>query len=609
MIEKLKNSKVAGICERVLFPLILFLYPLIHVCYGVEWNDTGYNYANFTYMENMDPMWKFSTYLANAVGGMLTKLPFGDRMLGLNVYTGLTVCVLGLGAYYFFVKKIKISSWIVFVGEVIAVGLCWCPTALLYNYLTYIFMFIAVVCLYRAMTTEKNIWFVVAGIVLGLNVYVRFSNLAQIAFIVGVWTFGIISKKKFKEIAAWTLWCVLGFLVGFGGFLLVLVVKYGAGEYVSAIIRLLGMSDEASSYSVMSMVESQIRNYLQNFIWLAYMVPFVLIGFVGFAVLPRHLVKLKKTGYVFCMALVFYWLRNQNMYNFDYTTVMSVFQWAVCLLSISLVMGVYVIFSKKFSGQEKLLCGFSILIALLTPLGSNNHLYASINNLFFVAPVILWMLWKLVPKIPEKKIFKVKGKEFYLFSYPFKALVAMIVAMLLLQSLLFGATFVFVESGGGKNLYTNVENSDILKGMYTDEYHSEMLEEITQYVKENDLTGKEVILYGYIPSLSYYLEMPFAISAWPDLDSYNYKVMCEDMAAVKKDVLEGGQAPVIILAAEYGTYLVSGRDGLTEAGLESKIVDKITGDKKFVLVKEFATELDYELKFANEKFMLLESGR
>ena len=599
MVEKLKNSKMASFCEKVLFPLVLFVYPLIHVCYGVEWNDTGYNYANFVYMENIDPMWKFSTYLANVVGNFLTHLPFGDRMLGLNVYTGLTVCVLALAGYYFFVKKIGIPAWITFVGEVIAVGLCWCPTALLYNYLTYIFMFAAVVCLYRAMTTEKNIWFVLAGIILGLNVFVRFSNLAQIAFIVGVWTFAIINKKKFKEIAAWTGWCVLGFLIGFGGFLLFLCLKYGGGEYISAVVRLFGMSEEASSYSVMSMVESQVRNYLQNFIWMGYMVPFMLIGFIGFAVLPKHFLKLKKVGYVFCMALVFYWLRNQNMYNFTYTTIMSVFQWAVCLLSMALIMGVYVIFSKKFTGQEKLLCGLTILIALLTPLGSNNHLNASINNLFFGAPVILWMLWKLIPKIPASKVFEVKGKKFYLFSYPFKALVAMIVVMLIIQSLLFGSTFVFVESDGGKNLHTKVENSDILKGMYTDEYHSRNLEEITQYVRENDLKGKEVILYGYIPSVSYYLEMPFAISAWPDLSSYNYSVMCEDMKGVRDRIQAGEEAPVIILAVEYGSYLMG--ETVTEE-------ERIKNDKKFALVAEFAEDFEYELKFANEKFMLFESA-
>ncbi len=585
---------------NILFSLVLFVYPLIHVCFGVEWRDTGYNYANFAYMDHMDPMWKFSTYLANVVGSFFTHLPFGDTMIGLNFYTGLTVCALALAGYWFFVKKIGIPPVIAFVGEVIAVGLCWCPTALLYNYLTYLLMFAAVLCLYRAMTAEKNIWFVLAGIALGLNVFVRFSNLAQIAFIVGVWAYAIICKKKWKEICAWTGWCVLGFLLGFGGLFLIICVKYGGGEYISAVVRLFSMTSEADSYTVMSMVESQIRNYLQNFIWMAYMLPFLAVGFLGFAVLPKRLVKLKKVGYVCCMALVFYWLRNQNMYNFTYTTIMSVFQWGVCLLSFSLIVGVYVIFGKKAEKQEKLLCGMAILTQLLTPLGSNNHLNASINNLFFVAPVVLWMLWKLLKKIPELKICSFKGKTLYLYSYPFKALVGMIVAMLLLQSILFGCTFVFVESDGGKNLHTKVENSDILKGMYTDESHGQTLQKVTEYVTEHDLKGKEVILYGNIPSLSYYLEMPFAISAWPDLPSYNYDVMCRDMEAVRQEIAAGAEAPVLIVDASYGVYLADRNLDMAD--------ETVKNDKKFALLWEFAEDYQYELKFADDKLMLFEAA-
>ncbi|MBQ7955126.1 MAG: hypothetical protein IJ282_05200 [Lachnospiraceae bacterium] len=592
-MEWQKNSKLAKICEKIVFPIILFLYPLNHICYGVEWADTGYNYANFAYIDNMDPMWKFSTFLANVVGNFFTHLPFGNHMVGLNFYTGLSISVLALWAYFFFVKKIKMPAVLVFVAEVIAVGLCWCPTSLLYNYLTYILMFAAVICLYQALTGGKKVWFVVAGIALGVNVFVRFSNLAQIAFIVGVWAYGIICKKKIKEICGWTGWCVLGYIIGFGGLLGIICLCYGGREYFSSITRLFGMTQEATEYTAFSMVEAQIRNYVQNLKWWGLMMPFMFVGFVGFAVLPRHLLKLKKVGYVFCMALVFYWLRNQNMYNFDYNTIESMFQWAVCLLTVSIIMGVYVIFSKKTAPEEKLLCGLTILIALLTPLGSNNHLNASINNLFFGAPVILWMLWKLLARISEKKIWTVKGKQIFLYSYPFKALIGMVVTMLLVQSLLFGATYVFREYNTGKNLNTKVENSDILKGMYTNKEKAALLEETVGYVQENGLTGKEVILYGNIPAVSYFLEMPFAISPWPDLASYNYQVMFDDLSEIKKEIADGQEAPVIILDASYGTYL-------TEGG-------ELPDNRKFALLAEFAAEYEYELKFANEKLMLFES--
>ena len=79
-IRKLKNRRtVAGeknILENIALVLLAF-YPLRHIAWGLDLWDTGYNYANFQYMgtEHMDPMWLFSTYLANSVGWLLTKLP------------------------------------------------------------------------------------------------------------------------------------------------------------------------------------------------------------------------------------------------------------------------------------------------------------------------------------------------------------------------------------------------------------------------------------------------------------------------------------------------------------------------------------------------------
>lgn len=602
MVEWLKKNKITYLIEKILFPVLLVLYPLNHLCYGVEWSDTGYNYANYVFADRIDPMWKFSTYLAHVVGKVFSKLPFGDRMIGLNFYTALMISALALAGYVFFVKKLKYPACLVFVGEVISVALCWCPTALLYNYLTYVLMFAAVVCLYAALTGEKKRWFVLAGIALGISVFVRFSNLAQMAFIVGVWAYGIICKKKFKAICGWTGWCVLGYAIGFGVLFGIVSLLHGPGEYIDGILGLFAMTDSATDYSAFSMVEMQIRNYVQNVIWFGYMLPFVGLGFVGFAVLPRHLLKLKKVGYVCCMALVFYWLRNQNMFNFDYTTIPSVFQWAVCLMTLTIGVGIYVIFSKKWEKEDKLLCGMSVLILLLTPLGSNNHLISAMNNLFFVLPVILWVLWRLLGRIPEKKILDIKGKQLFLYSYPVKALLGMIVAMLLAQSLLFGFTYLFRENAGRKNLNTKIENNDILKGMYTTEETGRLLSEINGYVSDNGLKGREVILYGNIPALSYYMEMPFALgTSWPDLASYTIGSLSRDLEMVKQRMAADEKAPVMMLEAEYGKALLDEMNGNTWG--EASLVER---DEKFALLVRFALEYEYEMKFAGEKVMIFE---
>ena len=73
------NKKVMA---EACFLLILILYPFRHVNWGLDLWDTGYNYANFTYMglEHMDSMWLFSTYLAMRWGISLPDFPLVERL-------------------------------------------------------------------------------------------------------------------------------------------------------------------------------------------------------------------------------------------------------------------------------------------------------------------------------------------------------------------------------------------------------------------------------------------------------------------------------------------------------------------------------------------------
>lgn len=588
---------------RIVFPVFLFLYPLRHIRVGAEWWDTGYNYANFIYMDRMDEMWLFSTYLGHALGNFFTGLPFGDTMIGLNVYTALFVSLLAVAGYFFFVKEVKLPPAVVFVGEFLAISFCWCPTALLYNYLTYVLLGAGMVLLYFALTREKrsNLLFVLAGICLGVNVFTRFSNLANMALIVAVWAMGIIRKEKLIKVVQQTLWCILGYVMGLGGGFAIISVKYGAQNYIQGIIRILSMPGEASSYTITSMVTAQFRNYLQNIIWLGWLAGFMLLGMIVYQILPKSWKWLKNIGYVVCVFGGFYVLMCQNMFNMKYSTQMSVFQWAAMVLTATMIAGVIVILGKGFTEQEKLLCGLGMIVIVVTPLGSNNHLYAAINNLFFVAPFTLWLLYRFFKWLP--KAWTVKKWE--ISTFPVKAMILCVFLMIMLQGTLFGWFYVFYEGNGGENLHTSIENNDILKGMLNDEERARQISEISLYVQENGLKGQDVILYGNIPSLSYYLEMPFAISAWPDLASYNYSIMERDLLEIQGEVDEKGRAlPAILMEKTQGTYVMEGRTGLEALSKSEKEITAIEADNKLLLLIDMIEKYDYQVSFENDKFML-----
>lgn len=599
-------------CLYYLYPAVLLLYPLRHIRVGAEWSDTGYNYGNFTYMENMDPMWLLSTYLGNALGRLFTLLPGGDTMLGLNIYTGLLVSLLALGGYWFFTRRLGMPRTLAFWGEMIAVSFCWCPTALLYNYLTYVLLGAGTILLYHALsgdTPKPCRYFVAAGVCLGLNVLVRFPNLAQMALILAVWAMAVIRRQKLAQTVKQTLQCLLGYLLGLLGGLAIIVLRYGVGTYVRSISRLLSMPAEASQYTLYSMVEQQLRNYLQNCIWLGYLVFFMALGTIVYTLLPDKMKWVKNVGYVACVFCAFYFLMLKNMYNFKYSTKHSAFQWGAMLLTATLAAGLITIFRKKSAEREKLMCGLGILVILITPLGSNNHLYSAVNNLFLVAPFTLWLLVRFLKWLPayigRSGEASQEHRRLRVSLWPLKAMLVCILVMITVQGTLFGIGYVFSESDGGENLHTPIENNEVLRGMLTSPDRAEVIGTLSEYVRREGLVGQEIILYGKIPSMSYYLQMPFAITAWPDLPSYNYPVMEEDLRRLGGEIESGLRSkPVLLLERRPGSYLAGGVEALQALGLDEKNTTQIAEDRKLQLLAQWIEQYDYELCFENDKFML-----
>ena len=61
----------------ILFPVILFLYPLLKITQGIELTDTCYGLVNYRFFPHAGQEWTVATYLANVLGALLMRLPFG----------------------------------------------------------------------------------------------------------------------------------------------------------------------------------------------------------------------------------------------------------------------------------------------------------------------------------------------------------------------------------------------------------------------------------------------------------------------------------------------------------------------------------------------------
>ncbi len=573
---KIANNKI---CSRLLMAagtLLLLLYPLRHVNVGVDMWDGGYNAANFTYfgLEHMDSMWFFSTWLANLWGSLLTHLPFGETLLGLNVYTGLTVGGLAVCAWLFAVKKCKMNPAVALVGEIMALGLCWLPYTVVYNYLTFVLLFAASAVLYLGLTREKNIFLVIAGALLGLNVAVRFSNLTQTALIAAVWLYGWMKREKFADIVKKTMLCAAGYVGAFGAFLVLTMVLYGPTAYFDGVMRLFDMTDSAVDYAPLYMVKTLFSTYYQGTYWLKRIVLALAAGVVIMLVYPGRFLKTKRVLAAGVAIALGIWLVKLGFCYGGYGEYRSIIEGGVTVLTLFILYSVYFLLREDKSPQQKLVPVISLVTVLITSLGSNNAVHASINNLFLVLPWFLGSVWEFMR---EKRV------ELYL---PFQGVLAVVLCLFLYQSLQFGDKFIYEEARGGYHLTEAVEEVPRLKGMKTTAEKARALEELYTYLQESETEDGECILWGQIPMVAYSMELAPAMNVWSDLTSYKAEYMQEELEQLAQKISAGAERPLVIRR----TGSTAEPDTDTQLALKQK------------LLLEFMEEQGYELSWESEMF-------
>lgn len=600
--ERKKTDKIIS----VFLLLVLVLYPLRHIWLGVEVTDSAYSAGNYRFPEYMNPMWFFSTYLGNVVGHFLSGLPGGDRLMGLNFYTALFVSVTAMLLYLFFTRVIRADRFPVFFGELLAVSLCWCPTTILYNYMTYLFFNLGIVLLYLGLVKERRFLLLAAGAALGINVLVRFPNLTEAALILSLWYYGFLQRKRVKDVVQETGICLLGYLAGAGAILASIAVKYGIQEYVAGLVRLMQMPSDAADYSPLSMVLTVLLDYKFSARWLIHMLILTAAGCLVSALVYKISAgtepgrKMRWAGKILFLggvAVLFCWWYRLGVFNVKYYTYESMFQWVAVFLILVIGAGLCVIFSGKYSRNEKLLSSLTLILIGITPLGSNNHLYPNINNMFLVLPFGLLFFCRFLKELREEGELFFGKAENRMSLFPVRAMLGMFLAVLSVQCLLFGAVFTFRDGMSGQKRDTKIEKNDILKGMTTNAPLAEAIEGLTEYVEEEGLSDRSVILYGQIPALSYILDMPPAIStSWPDLASYNYEVLEEDMEKLRGQP-SGSKKPLIILGAGPAQWI-----GGAEMTAEEKAYHKL--DEKWELIYGYMTEQGYEECYGNGMFFV-----
>ena len=579
--------------EKILFPVILVLFPLLKVNQGIDLTDTAYSLGNYAFFGENTVLWTLLTFLSNVLGFFFTKLPLGETMLGMKVYSSLLISAMALLGYRFF--QTKMPAAIAFLAEVAAIGMCWCPSVILYNYMTYALLLTVVILLFRGLVRKHPGCLGAAGVVLGFNTFVRFPNNGlEVLLILTLWYYGYLKKKTLAEIAKETGLCVAGYVVGFVVVLAGMTLLYGTGTFTTMMEGVFGMAGSASDYTFGEMVWMITDAYLHGARWMAYMVLCILPGIPFFAVQKERFLMVRKVVYCICIVFLFMVLGRWGMFNFKYYQKEAALQWGVIFLILSLGICMWMLFSRRQDCEWKLIAAMSLVVILIAPLGSNNYVWPALNNLFFVSPITFWIIYRFARW--GRPYLDVTGKV-PVFSV--KAMTMAMVIAFFVQAVGIGCDYVFLDGEDGQKRDTTVEGSRILRGMKTNAENAETLEELNTFLLENntEYQNKKVILYGNIPGLSYYLhKAPAIYTSWADLDTNSYDRLVADLDMLNQSMTEADR-PLVIFSEEIMAQVPE----LQRNGIEG---EGSVWEQKLQAILDFMTANGYQMVFENEKYVV-----
>lgn len=537
LVLKDKNEKLI---KYVVFPVLIMLFALLKVNKGINLADNTYSLGNYRFFTTSEGTWFLLTFISNVVGYLMSLLPFGNTMLGMNIYSSFLVGGLGIIGYRFFITKMP--YWLAFLSQIVAVGMCWAPKTILYHYLTYFLFTFGAILLFRGLAGCRNKCLYMAGVILGINALVRFPNNGlEVLLVIPLIYYGIITHTLPKEIFKNIGRCLAGYLSGLAFAIILMVFRYGMNSLPQLILGVVGISNSASDYTFGQMIISILDAYLHGARWALYLVVCALMGIPFFLLFEGKLMKIRKVFYVLCIAFLFFVLYKWGMFNFKYYQKEAALSWGVVFLLMSICVDIWVIATKQINHDWKLISAISLVTIIITPLGSNNYVWPLLNCLFLVAPVTFWMLYRFI----------IWGREYLDYSnkvplYGIKAMIAATLTIFSIQAIGIGAFYVFNEGEDGLKVNTVVYNNQILKGMKTTENKADALSSLSEFINAQSYNDKDLILYGNIPGLSYVLDKPSALNTtWSDLDSNPVENMKAAIEAI--DGTNKTTRPIVIL--------------------------------------------------------------
>lgn len=382
---------LAGSLTRMnnyLFFLYIFIYHILVVLQGIDFNDEGFHLAFYQQIFN-DPgsvTYAFWGWLSGIVGGSFLKLfpfsgIFGIRFLGAFVSTAAIIIAFNLLKKYVHNGYLKVSMILLclFINED--------AKNLYYNNLSAFLYFVVAYFVFIGLRDSKKWMLFAGGFFAGLNIFTRLPNVLGVGLVMAFIYYGFITKKTVKDIVVRSCIFIVGIL---GACLMVFVAMKLMNHYNSFIesVKMLSSTSQHAkqddgangAYGLTHLLKVNFDDYISALRFLLRIgIPVLLIVFINQA-------TSKSSKYIRTAVRVFNYLVTAAAFGLAITGWFTGFRLLELFTSVSLISAL-VLFNRKLSPDYRLLAFIGGLILFIHPFGSSAG----------IATVIVYSMWISFP--------------------------------------------------------------------------------------------------------------------------------------------------------------------------------------------------------------------
>ena len=443
-----------------------------------------------------------------------------------------------------------------------------------YNELTALLYLAGAALLFHGLAGNRKTLVVLAGIVLGTNVFVRLPNLGGVALVSAVWLHAVACRRSWRELLIWSAWFLGGFAVGMALILCLIALSGHWSIYFQNIRALLGVAEDASSIHPASEL---FRRFITNHV-MAFGLALPLVVFGGWLAAGSADKGLFCQLPSFRAGSLLLWFALHRLYYW---------RWVVPGLCYVVLLAVVIREWRKDRGLS-LLAFIAGLILLLAPIGSNNGILNSVFGMWLALPLTLMLLWRSSDVTIGR--FSMKAGGFHVFT-------ATILLALSLQSLAWALRHTYRDSKN-RLLMTHSIDHPLLIGTFTTAARAQVVGELLDAMRHYSKPGDELLAYNSIPLVHYLTRThPWLGDPWPDIAG-----VTNVAALVRKNERSWAKLPCIVRAkrsTESINWPVAASQLTSKYGQQDEIRQ---------LFAEFERRHGYVVVWSNDFFEILTPG-